>query len=121
MAQFENLPPEVTAYFKKKFKENLDFFKNQKETKVLETKVQGNASIIIIRQMKADDPYLGVDIDPLYFLKQKDGWKLLPELTQWKIVKDVSKKDAPSFEALEKWYKLKKPELKKKEKESDKK
>ena len=112
VAKFEGLPDRATEYFKGKVQRFIDLSSNGWDFEIIEEKIDGNCAVVIINELKKSGNKT-FDLDPAYFIKQGDEWKVFPDVSDWDVAEKVAKDKVASYQKLEAWFKARKAELKK--------
>lgn len=113
-AKFDGLPKEATEYFKAKVQKFIDLTGSGWDFEIIEEKIEGDCAVVVINESKKEGKK-AFDLDPAFLIKQDGEWRVLPDVTDWKIVKKVAKDKAASFEKLVVWFDKRSDQLKMKE------
>ena len=113
-AKFEGLPEEATDYFKAKVQKFIDLTGKGWDFEIVEEKIEGDCAVVVINESKKEGKK-AFDLDPAFLIKQEGEWRVLPEVTDWKIAKKVATAKVASFEKLSTWFETRSEEIKEKE------
>jgi hypothetical protein len=113
-AKFDRLPKEATEYFKAKVQRFIDLTGKGWDFEIIEERVEGDCAVVVINESKKEGKK-AYDLDPAFLIKQDGEWRVLPEVTDWKIAKKVAEDKVSSFEKLSTWFETRSEELKNKE------
>ena len=81
------------------------------DSQVISGRAVGGAAVVIINEgLKSGQQ--AFDIDPVYLIRQKESWRILPKLTRYnRPYFEFSERQIAEFQQLEKWYKEQKAGL----------
>ncbi len=113
-AKFDGLPKEATEYFKAKVQKFIDLTGKGWDFEIVEEKIEADCAVVVINESKKGGQK-AFDLDPAFLIKQDGEWRVLPEVTDWKVAKKVAGDKVGSFEKLSTWFETRSVELKKKE------
>ncbi|QTN32356.1 hypothetical protein HZ994_08445 [Akkermansiaceae bacterium] len=112
-AKFEGLPEEATEYFRSKVRRFIDLAGDGWDFEIIEEKIEGECAVVVINESKKDGNK-AFDLDPAFLIKQDGKWRVLPEVTEWRIVRKVDEDKVDSLEKLSAWFETRKEEIKRK-------
>jgi hypothetical protein len=87
----------AAAKLRRKIESMVKGWDQKRKLPVTEHRAQGDCAVAVVLE-KPTDP------DPFYLVRREAGWRILPEVTQYKRSAGLSPKQIADFEELEKWF-----------------
>ena len=116
VAQFEKLPTQITDYLKQKVQRHISYFSNDSDFQIIEERIDGDCAVVVINENNKRG-VASFDIDPVYLIKQNGEWRVFPEISDWKIERNVLGEDVEAtYQKLKIWYNEREEALKKQHK-----